>query len=143
MSMSLIDNKTGKLWRNFMLRRKEIRNNIGTALYSMQLYDMSYFSRFDPAKEFEKWATIEVTNHDNIPDAMEAFTLPEGLYAVFLHKGPASAGHLSFQYIFGFWLPNSEYMLDDRPHFELLGEKYKNEESDSEEEIWIPVKRKE
>jgi len=32
--------------------------------------------------------------------------------------------------------------LDNRPHFEVLGEKYKNGDPESEEEIWIPVKEK-
>jgi len=39
-------------------------------------------------------------------------------------------------------LPNSDYELDNRPHFEILGKKYKNNSADSEEEIWIPVKLK-
>lgn len=29
------------------------------------------------------------------------------------------------------WLPNSDYLLDDRPHFELLGDKYKNNDPNS------------
>jgi AraC family transcriptional regulator len=35
---------------------------------------------------------------------------------------------------------NSKYLLDNRPHFETLGEKYKNEDPSSEEEVWIPIK---
>ena len=34
--MSLANNKTRELWQSFMPRRKEIQNNIGTDLYSMQ-----------------------------------------------------------------------------------------------------------
>jgi AraC family transcriptional regulator len=30
--------------------------------------------------------------------------------------------------------------LDQRPHVEVMGEKYKNNDPDSEEEIWIPIK---
>jgi AraC family transcriptional regulator len=142
MSMSLSNNKTRELWQSFMSRRKEIKNAIGTDLYSMQILDSSYFSNFNPAKEFEKWAVTEVGDFDNVPVGMETFILPTGLYAVFLHKGPASAGPKTFQYIFATWLPKSEYTLDNRPHFEILGEKYKNEDPDSEEEIWIPVKLK-
>jgi predicted transcriptional regulator YdeE len=29
---------------------------------------------------------------------------------------------------------------DDRPHFEVLGKNYKNNDPVSEEEIWIPVR---
>jgi len=143
MTMSLSDNKTGELWQNLMKRRKEIKNNIGTDLYSMQIYDPNYFVSFNLANEFEKWATVEVSDFSSVPDGMDTITLTNGLYAAFLHKGPASTGPKTFQYIFGTWLPNSEYLLDDRPHFEILGTKYKNEAPDSEEEIWIPIKVRE
>jgi AraC family transcriptional regulator len=67
--------------------------------------------------------------------------LTGGLYAVFDYKG-LSTDNSIFQFIFGTWLPSSEYDLDDRPHFEVLGNKYKNNDPTSEEEIWIPIKMK-
>ena len=36
----------------------------------------------------------------------------------------------------------SKYSIDNRPHFEIIGEKYKNNDPNSEEEIWIPIKPK-
>ena len=36
--------------------------------------------------------------------------------------------------------PKSKYELDKRPHFALMGEEYKNEDPDSEEELWFPIK---
>jgi AraC family transcriptional regulator len=141
-TMSLSNNKTAELWKSFMPRRKEIQNSIGTNLYSMQIYDPLYFSNFDSNADFEKWATIEVTDFDKVPDEMQAFTLIGGLYTVFFHKGDASSAPKTFQYIFTTWLPNSDYLLDNRPHFEILGEKYKNNDPTSEEEIWIPIKLK-
>lgn len=142
MAMSFSDNKTSMLWRGFMLRRKEIINNIGTSLYSIQLYAPHFFSNFNPEAEFEKWAAIEVTDFESIPDQMESFKLERGLYAVFLYHGAASDAADTFRYILGEWLSASDYDLDNRPHFEILGEKYKNESTDSEEEIWIPIKPK-
>lgn len=142
MTMSLSNNSTGKLWGNFIRRRNEIKNKVGADLFSLQVYDPLYFKHFNPSTEFEKWALIEVNDFESVPDGMEVFTLPEGQYAVFLHKGPASSGPKTFQYIFGTWLPSAEYVLDDRPHFEVLGEKYKHEDPSSEEEIWIPIKPK-
>jgi AraC family transcriptional regulator len=138
--MSLSENKTSELWRSFMQRRNEVRNAIGVDLFSLQVYDSLYFTEFNPNAEFEKWATVEVTDFDSVPDEMETFTLANGLYAVFVHKGATTTGPETFQYIFGTWLPNSGYTLDNRPHFEVLGEKYKNDDPDSEEEIWIPIK---
>lgn len=140
-TMSFADNKTGELWRGFMPHRKGITNAIGTDLYSMQLYAPEFFRQFNPHAIFEKWAAVEVADFDNIPEGMETFTLIGGLYAVFLHKG-SSTDNSTFQYIFNTWLPNSEYTLDDRPHFEMLGAKYKNNDPDSEEEIWVPIKHK-
>ena len=141
--MSLSTNKTGELWKSFMQRRKEIKNNLTTELFSMQVYDKSLnFVNFTQDTVFEKWAAVEVLDFNNIPEDMESFTLTGGLYAVFLHRGAASTGPATFRYIFETWLPNSEYSLDNRPHFEILGEKYKNEDPDSEEDIWIPIRIK-
>jgi AraC family transcriptional regulator len=142
MTMSFSDNKTGELWKGFMQRRKEIKNHIGTALYSIQLYVPHFFSNFNPGTEFEKWATIEVTDFESVPDQMEIFTLEGGLYAVFLYHGAASDAAGTFRYILGEWLPGSDYDLDNRPHFEILDEKYKNESPESEEELWIPIRPK-
>jgi len=139
LEMSLAENRTGELWRSFMPSMKEIETRVGSNLYSLQVYDEDYFQQFDPLREFEKWALAEVMNFSVIPDEMEPFELPGGLYAVFQHKG---MGTEIFQYIFSEWLPKSGYLLDNRPHFEILGEKYRQGSPDSEEEIWIPVKPK-
>lgn len=139
LNMSLANNKTGVLWQSFMPKRKEILNNVTDDLISMQVYNPNYFKEFNPINEFEKWATIEVTNFDHIPLDMETFILEGGLYAVFLYKGSSNDPSI-FQYIYETWLPNSDYLLDNRPHFEVLGDKYKNNDPTSEEEIWIPIK---
>ncbi|WKD86163.1 hypothetical protein KCTC32516_01522 [Polaribacter huanghezhanensis] len=140
-SMSLVDNKTGELWKSFMQRRREITNNVSTDLMSMQVYSPTHFETSNPSAVFEKWATTEVSDFDTIPNGMEKFVLTAGLYAVFDHKG-SSLDTSIFEYIFRTWLPSSEYFLDNRPHFEVLGKNYKNADSNSEEEIWVPIKAK-
>ncbi|GAB6283324.1 MAG: hypothetical protein STSR0008_20860 [Ignavibacterium sp.] len=141
LTMSLADNKTGELWKNFMSKRREIINNLTNDLISMQVYKPTYFATFSPTNEFVKWAAVEVADFDNVPSDLETFILTGGLYAVFEYKG-SSADSSVIQYIFETWLPNSDYLLDDRPHFEVLGEKYKNADPNSEEEIWIPIRQK-
>ena len=141
--MSLSNNKTFELWHNFMPRRKEIKNSKTTDLFSLQLYDKCFdLNNFNQDAEFEKWAAVEVSDFDTIPDEMETYILKGGLYAVFQHKGAASTGPKRFQYIFGTWLPGSDYSLDSRAHFEILGKKYKHDDPNSEEEVWIPIKIK-
>jgi AraC family transcriptional regulator len=140
-TMNLVENQTAVLWGSFMPRRKEIANNLSADLISMLLYPPMYFEAFDPACEFEKWAAVEVSDLDQVPADMEGFVLRGGLYAVFDYKGSSSDLRI-FQYIFETWLPASAYALDDRPHFQVLGERYKNDDVNSEEEIWIPVKER-
>jgi AraC family transcriptional regulator len=139
--MSLTINKTGQLWKRFVPKIKEIKNRVTEDKISMQIYDSSYYQNFNPENEFEKWATVEVENFNEIPEGMETFTLKGGLYAVFDYKGSSSDSSI-FQYIFWEWLPNSPYQIDDRPHFEVLGKNYKNNDPNSEEEIWIPINGK-
>lgn len=140
--MSLINNRTGELWRSFMQQRKEINNVIGRILYSVEIYNPFYFQQFNPDEEFEKWAAVEVSEINHLPQKMETIILPAGLHAVFLYKGKASEASAMFEYIFSTWLPTSDYVLDHRPHFELMGDKYKSEDPVSEEEFWIPVRHK-
>jgi len=141
LEMSYSNNRTIELWRSFMPRKKEIRNQVGSELYSMQIYTSVFdFQNFNQNDTFTKWAAIEVTDFEHIPKEMESYTLKGGLYAVFTYKGSSIDFQRTFQSIFDVWLPNSDYQIDDREHFELLGEKYKNESPDSEEEIWIPIK---
>jgi AraC family transcriptional regulator len=140
--MSFSNNKTFELWRTFMPRRNEILNSIGADLYSVQIYPSLFFRNFSSNKEFEKWAAIEVTDFNKIPDDLECFVIPGGLYAVFLYKGALNASSQAFKFIFNSWMPESNFGLDNRPHFEILGEKYKNEDPNSEEEFWIPIKQK-
>jgi len=141
--MTLSANPTAELWQSFMPRRKEIRNKLNSELLSVEVYDQNLdFKDFNPTTEFEKWATVEVHAFEDIPESMETLRLTGGLYAVFLYKGAAKDFAATFGYIFGTWLPASEYSLDNRPHFEVMGENYKGNDPTSEEEIWIPIKLK-
>jgi AraC family transcriptional regulator len=142
LKMSFAKYNIEELWRSFMPRRKEIINSLTTDLISMVVYKTNHFEDFKPTNEFVRWATIEVSDFENVPNEMETFVLPSGKYAVFSHVGDVSAFQKTSQYIYNIWLPNSEYIVDDRPHFEILGHKYKNDDPNSEEEIWIPIKTK-
>jgi AraC family transcriptional regulator len=142
LTMSYANYKIGELWSSFMPRKKEITNSVTNDLISLVVYNPNHFSNFNPTNEFERWAAVEVADYDNIPNEMEAFVLPEGLYAVFHYTGLSSGSASFYEYIYTVWLPNSAYILDNRPHFEVLGEKYKNNDPASEEEIYIPIKLK-
>lgn len=140
--MTMANNRTAELWQSFMPGRKQIKHTVGSDLFSLQVYDDPSldFKNFSLETPFKKWALIEVSSFEEIPEGMEPFILEKGLYAVFIHRGLNFLP--TFQRIFYEWLPNSDYELDQRPHFELLGAKYKNNTEDSEEEVWVPVRKK-
>jgi AraC family transcriptional regulator len=139
-TMSFADNRTAGLWKSFMPLLKDILNKAGEDLFSLQIYPEHFFKEFRDDRQFEKWAAVEVTDNASLPEGIEIFDLTGGLYAVFLYHGAQKDAEESFKYILGTWLPRSGYTLDKRPHFEVLGEKYRNDDPDSEEELWIPIK---
>ncbi len=140
LKMSLADNKTVELWKSFMPRRNEITSKKSNEMFSLQVYNEPV-RLGDLNQEFEKWALVEVTDFESVPNEMETFELESELYAVFHYKG-LNTDNKIFIYIFSDWLPKSDYEIDERPHFEILGEKYKNGDPNSEEEIWIPIRNK-
>ena len=140
--MSLAEDKTGDLWKDVMSNVIQENSITLAPRYSVQLYEPGYFKKFDQSTMFTKWACMEIVELKNIPNSFETFDLPGGLYAVFDFKGASSDFSKMAQYIYGQWLPNSEYELDHRPHFELLGNNYQNNHRDSEEEVWIPIKNR-
>lgn len=140
--MSLSNNNTGVLWGKFMPRKKEIENCIGSELYAMQVYRSPIFKDFNSETIFDQWASVAVTDFNATPADMETHVIPSGLYAVFLHKGLASDFPKTMEYITGTWFPKSAYTWDYRPHFQVMGDKYKKDDPSSEEEIWVPIKTK-
>ncbi len=140
--MSFANNRTPELWRSFMPRLREISNRVGTELYSAEVYPATFFQHYNANAEFEKWAAVEVADQNDIADGMEPLVFPAGLYAVFIHKGTPEKGSETYRYIFMDWMPASGYEVDSRPHFAVMGDKYRYNDDSSEEEIWIPIKPK-
>jgi len=141
MTMSLSQDNTPVLWKAFGPRIKDIESRVSKDKFSLQIYPKNYFRAFSPGMEFTKWAAVEISDLNELPNDLKILDLEEGMYAVFDYKGSSSDKSI-FQYIFSQWLPHSDYMLDDRAHFEVLGDRYKNNDPESEEEIWIPIKNK-
>ena len=139
-NMSIAKYEVKALWEAFMPRRKEVRNTISEELLSLTIYPEDYFASFDPDKTFEKWAGAEVSSFPNLPSMMQAVVIPAGLYAVFQAKG-LSSDNAIYRYIFQQWLPESGYEIDQRPHFEVLGEQYRQDDPEAQEMIWIPIRK--
>lgn len=140
--ISLEKNETASLWQRLMPLRNKIDNRVGTDYFAIQNYDESHnFTNFEATTSFEMCAAIEVDSLADLVFGMQSFTIPAGLYAVYVHKGLASEFQASYQ-IFKKWLDLSEYVIDHRPHLQVMGAKYRNMDPNSEEDVWIPIKKK-
>lgn len=140
---TLSENKTLELWQNFKPRVKEIENRADTDFYSVQIFEKGLkLKQLMPQTEFEKWAAVQVESFDDIPDNLENLTIPGGKYAVFIHCGTPPEFAKTSAFIYGVWLPNSEFELDERPHFEVMSANYHPADPKAEEEVWIPIKKK-
>jgi AraC family transcriptional regulator len=137
--MAFANDQSVALWQGFMPHPHQIPNRLGGELYSAQVYPANF--DFDPHTPFTKWATVPVKENTPVPAGLERLIIPEGLYAVFVYKGIPANAQPFFRYIFTQWLPASGYTLDNRPHFEILGSRYKHNDPASEEEVWIPIKK--
>ena len=138
--MTMNDNQTAKLWQSFMPRLKEINRDNNLGLYSVQVYPEG-FGMHTRDMLFDKWAATR-SEDPQLPNGMDELLVPAGLYAVFIHQGPISTFPQTIQHIFNVWMPDSDYVLDRRPQFEIMGPRYKGEHPDSEEEVWIPIDRR-
>ena len=139
---SLSDNTMPQLWQKFMPRVKEIGNLADPGnYYAIFPYHPDFLmDNFDEHSYIQKWAAVEVRDFDSVPEGMLSYEFTGGKYAVFTYKGLANQFHTALDYIFAHWLPQSEYELDMRDEFELIGNKYYGPNHlESELDIYIPI----
>lgn len=131
--------QTPGLWQSFGPRRKEVPHKDGEDAYSVTR--LLGLGRYAPNTQVERWAAVPVRHFLDLPKDMMAFDLPGGTYATFTYRGTVADFIPVLTHFHEEWLPNSEFELDDRPHFEILGPDYLGPNNpDSRERIFIPVK---
>lgn len=140
MSFNTISEDTGKLARQFIPRLKEVKNRVDDNTLSLQNHDNFDYNNIPTTMTFEKWIGVEVANLNNVPEGMETLTIKPGKYLVIDFKGAMQEFVKNWHYLHSQWLPNSEFELDNRPHFEKLSPSYNPMNTVNEEEIWMPIK---
>ncbi len=138
MEMSMVADRTSDLWRSFGPRMREIPGRITEGSVALRSY-RAPGDVFDPEAVFERWAGVEVSGHEGVPEGLDTCRIAGGLYAVFEHRGPAS-DLAPFRFFFQEWLPASPFDLDLRPHFELLSASYDPRSPDATEECFVPLR---
>lgn len=139
-TIKTINEDTKTIAQSFMPRRAEVSSRVGKHVFSIQNYSSDY-NPSDVNSKFEKWVGVEVDNLKDIPQGMESFVISSGRYAVFGFKGSISEFPKSRAYIFQEWLPNSDFQIDYKAHFEILSEDYSKDLQNIEEDIWIPIRQ--
>jgi AraC family transcriptional regulator len=140
-TMSGNNNFTWRLFSFFMPRRKEIENKQSSSVFDVRIYPNDYFkSGYNPERTFRKWAAMEVYALNKIPEGMQVVTIPAGKYAVF--TVPKNIDSTMFQYIFTEWLPNSQFTIDSRPHYDEFDVKAIAKASKAMQRIMIPIRLK-
>lgn len=139
--MTFSDDQTPALWRRFMPHRHAVAGRVGAHLVSVHRFEAPLEGPPTPHTRFTRWAAAEVTPGTEPPDGLEACTLAGGLYAVFVHRGPATAFAQTLRAFFETWLPASGYTMDAaRARFEVLPPGYRPDDPDAEEEVYLPVR---
>jgi len=127
----------GALWDRFVPRMAEIPEQVGTATYGICCLPEE--GQREPER-FTYVAAVEVENLNNIPEGMTGIELPAHEYAVFAYKGGVGPElPKAMQYIFGDWLPSSEYELDGAD-FEYYDDDFDPATLSGTILIYVPIK---
>lgn len=141
-TMSFADPAMRELWQAFRPRTKEIGGRASEDFVSVRVFERPVKGAPTLESRFEQWAAVEVTHFGEVPEGMDSHTLGGGPYVRFTYRGRASDFAMAARYIYGEWLPASDYEVDDREHVEILGPAYRPDDPHATEKVWIPVRRR-
>lgn len=138
---SIANNAIYKLWEDFMPDAQRIENRTDEDFYELSPCDADFNEEeFTMDTLFKKVAGVRVNESFVVPEGMAKYTIDQGKYAIFVHKGYIKDIQITYDYIHKTWLPNSNYNADDRISFEKYGPAYLGHENpESELEIYLPI----
>lgn len=140
---TLSETKIPMLWQIFLPRIEEVRNRKETMQgFGVCEVDPGFdMSKFNEETEYTELVGVEVCDYSFIPQGMSCRRIPEGKYAVFTHRGKAEKLQITYDYIWGTWVPCSGFEVDLRDDFELYDGRFLGPDNDeSEIDIYLPVK---
>lgn len=124
-----------KLWSTFRPYRESIPNRVGKDFFG--IYE-SYEESEDETR-FVYICSAQVSNFEEVPEGMITRELEAQTYARFTHTGPIANLENTLRYIWGSWLPKSNYEYADKPDFELLPAGFNDADPENVIYLNIPV----
>ena len=104
-------------WVRLFERETSIPGGIPKTYYGLTLSESGDFTE----DELTHLATIETTDSVNVSEDMTVHHLPEQRVAIFDVAGiDAEAANRTIDYIYGFWLPNSDYRRGEGSDYEWM-----------------------
>jgi AraC family transcriptional regulator len=128
----------GTLWSDFQHKVNQITNRVGSDAFG--IYE-EYFETEDSVG-FNYICSVEVSDFDDVPEGMISRIIPEQMYAVFRHTGSISFLPETLKYIWGSWLPKSNYEYAEKPDFELYTPGTQPEDLEKILFLYIPITSK-
>ena len=89
--------------------------------------------------QFSYMCCSGVTEFGDIPEGLQTRVLPEQHYAVFKHRGPFANVQETFKYIWGTWLPNSDFDYSPTPDLEVFPANYNSTAEDAVVDLYVPI----
>ena len=127
-----------KLWSAFRPDVAQIPNRVGQGAFG--IYEEYHENENNVG--FSYICSVEVSDFDTVPEGMISRVIPEHLYAVFRHSGSLSFLPETLKYIWGSWLPKSDYEYVEKPDFELYSPGQQMDDPDKILHLHIPVAQK-
>ncbi len=127
------------LWSAFRPFIPRVTHRVGTHFFGI-------YEEYQEGEEgvgFTYICAVEVDGFDDVPEGMTPRIIPEHLYAVFQHKGTVSFIPETLKYIWGSWLPKSNYDYVEKPDFELYPKKATPKDPPKLIYLYIPIREKE
>lgn len=90
---------------------------------------------------FEYYAGFEIGDSINIPKRFKTVDIPENAYAVFTHQGHVNNIEMTYDQIYGNWLPRSMYTPTMDLDIIVVDSRFSGRNEKSEVDILIPVSR--
>lgn len=140
---TLADNRLPDLWRSFQPRIPEIpRKKFPWNAFGICEVDPGFdLNLFSEETESSELVGVEVETFGKLPSGMDTKVIPPGKFAVFTHTGSIAKLGITYDYIWGTWVPCSGVEVDQRDDFELYDQRFLGPENEeSQMEIWVPVK---
>jgi AraC family transcriptional regulator len=132
--MSIENNNIIEMWEklNAQLAKQNYisMNNNRYSIY--ETGDTCLSNTFNKNSETTVFIGIETSCDANIPEGMELKEISGGKYAKFMHKDTVENLLSTYYFIWGVWLPKSDFELDNRDDLECYTE--------SQIEIYFPIK---